>query len=125
MSATAYLSNTLFEEWSYKAPKAENQEGKEEEEDFEDTSTEIDINLSILNEVLSIYGGSGGWASGRKNRKNEDQGGDDEDEPRGPLDRYFGGRNKKTTSLRMTYLGEGHPLRLLLYVYSTIVLFGS
>jgi cell cycle checkpoint protein len=125
LSATAYLANTLFEEWSYKAPKAENQEGEEETEDSEDTSTEIDINLSILNEVLSIYGGSGGWASGRKNWRSEDQKDDDEDEPGGSLDRYFTGRNKKTTSLRMTYLGEGHPLRLLLYVHSNTVFFGS
>lgn len=95
---------------------------EDEAEDPEDISTEIDINLSILNEVLSIYGSSSGWAGGRKNWKNEEQKEDDEDEPRGPLDRYFSGRNKKTTSLRMTYLGEGHPLRLLLYVHSTAVL---
>jgi hypothetical protein len=115
LSATAYLANTLFEEWSYKAPKTENQ--KDEAEDPEDISTEIDINLSILTEVLSIYGSSGG----RKNWRSEEQKEDDEDEPRGPLDRYFSGRNKKTTSLRMTYLGEAHPLRLLLYVHSIAI----
>jgi len=112
LSATAYLASTLFEEWSYKAPKSESQGGDEDED--EDVSIEIDINLSTLYEVLSIYGGSGGWSGGRNNWRGGEQRGDDEYEPRGPLDRYFSGRNKKTTSLRMTYLGEGHPLRLLL-----------
>lgn len=113
LQATAYLANSLFEEWNYQPVKRNTQEDDEETDDS-DESAEIDIDLSILNEVLSIYGSSGGWSGGRNKWRNNDDRGYDEDEPRGPLDRYFGSRNKKTTSLRMSYLGEGHPLRLLL-----------
>lgn len=107
--ATAYLANTLFDDWAYQPPTAEG----DDEEDDDDKNTEIEINLMTLNEVLCIYGSYGGWSGGRNKWRNDDRE-DDEDDPRGPLDRYFGSRNRKTTSLRMSYLGEGHPLRLLL-----------
>ncbi|KAG9041883.1 hypothetical protein FS842_002410 [Serendipita sp. 407] len=107
--ATAYLANSLFESFVYN-PSSENND-TEEEIDEGDTSTEIEINLSILNEALSIYGSGGGFWK-RKERNDPDQQ-EDEDEVRGPLDRFFG-RKTAVTSLRMSYIGDGHPLRLIL-----------
>ncbi|KAG8821922.1 ssDNA endodeoxyribonuclease [Serendipita sp. 399] len=89
---------------------------RDDTEDEESTAvTEIAINLSILNEALSIYGsGSGGNGSTwRRRERNDADTQDDDDEVRGPLDRFFG-RRATVTSLRMSYAGEGYPLRLLL-----------
>ncbi|KAG8751650.1 ssDNA endodeoxyribonuclease [Serendipita sp. 396] len=109
LQATAYLANSLFESFVYN-PSSESND-TEEEIDEGDTSTEIEINLSILNEALSIYGSGGGFWK-RKERNDPDQQ-EDEDEVRGPLDRFFG-RKTAVTSLRMSYIGDGHPLRLIL-----------
>ncbi|KAG8865027.1 ssDNA endodeoxyribonuclease [Serendipita sp. 405] len=76
LQATAYLANSLFESFVYN-PSSENND-TEEEIDEGDTSTEIEINLSILNEALSIYGSGGGFWK-RKERNDPDQQ-EDEDE---------------------------------------------
>lgn len=76
----------------------------------------IDINIGILNEVLSIFGGSsGGWNAGKKKWRGEEDREEEREEERGPMDRFVS-RNRATTSMRMSYAGEGHPLRLLLCV---------
>lgn len=79
--------------------------------------TIVDINLGILNEVLSIFGsGTSNWGSKRGQRLDEDRDRDGEEKMsgvRGPLDGFFW-RKGVTTSMRMSYAGEGYPLRLLL-----------
>lgn len=117
-AATAYLRHSMFEEYTFTAPTGG--EGSDEEEG--EKSVEFDINLGILNETLSIYGTSTGTSTGtgkRRKWKAGRQGDEDDDQPHGTLDNFFKpfGRTK-TTSMRMSYDGDGHPLKLLLYVKS-------
>lgn len=59
-------------------------------------------------------GGKRGW-----NRRSGGDNDNDEEDFRGPLDDWLNTSGKKaTTSMRMTYSGEGHPLQLILYVSS-------
>jgi hypothetical protein len=76
--------------------------------------TLIDINIGILNEVLSIFGGSpGGWNSAKRRWRGEEDKDEEREDDRGPMDRYLW-KSRTTTSMRMSYAGEGYPLRLLL-----------
>ncbi|PVG02825.1 Rad1-domain-containing protein [Serendipita vermifera] len=110
LQATAYLATNLFDEWHYEPPK----EDQEDEEEAEDANVEIDINLKILNEALSIYGSTGASYSGKRKWTGREYREDDEEDPRGPLDRWFHSRNKPITTMRMSYAGVGHPLSLFL-----------
>ena len=77
----------------------------------------FDINLNMLIDCLTIYGisvltspSTGGIWKSRKRR------GDEEERVQGPMDEFLAslGSKKKKTSIRMSYTGEGHPLKLLL-----------
>ncbi|CAG8712469.1 11524_t:CDS:2, partial [Acaulospora colombiana] len=79
------------------------QTDEEEEEDIDDV--EIDINLKILNEALSIYGSTGASYSGKRKWTVREDRDEDEEDPRGPLDRWIHSRNKPITTMRMSYAG--------------------
>jgi hypothetical protein len=90
-------------------------EGQEDEE----TQTMFDINLNMLIDCLTIFGipvsttsssGGGTWKSRKRG------GDDDEERVQGPMDDFLAslGRKKRKTSMRMSYTGEGYPLKLLL-----------
>lgn len=108
LQATAYLASSLFDEWFFEPPTLDNEDDTMEPGSY---TTEIEINLGILNEVLSIYGSSGGGSSWRKKGRGDDN--EDDEDIRGPLDRFMIPR-KAATSMRMSYAGEGYPLRLSL-----------
>ena len=94
-------------------------EGDEEDEVASETQTMFDVNLNTLIDCLTIYGiyvsmssSTGGtW----KSRKRE---GDEEERVQGPMDDFLAslGSKRRKTSMRMSYTGEGYPLKLLLCV---------
>jgi hypothetical protein len=91
----------------------------DEEEIAGETQTMFDINLNMLIDCLTIYGISVSTSSSTggtwKNRKRR---GDEEERVQGPMDDFLAslGSKKRKTSMRMSYTGEGYPLKLLLCV---------
>jgi hypothetical protein len=94
-------------------------EGGEGDEVAAETQTIFDINLNMLIDCLTIYGMSGSTSSSTGGTwKSRKRGEDEEERVRGPMDDFlasFGSKRRKT-SMRMSYTGEGHPLKLLLCV---------
>ena len=92
-------------------------EEDEEDEVASETQTMFDVNLNMLIDCLTIYGISVSMPSSTggtwKSRKRED-----EERVHGPMDDFLAslGSKRRKTSMRMSYTGEGHPLKLLLYV---------
>lgn len=96
----------------------------------------LEINLSHLIECLSIFGGPGsaGPVDGREGKRRSADGGvgeefDDEDDGDGgrPSRKAGGmaGENVKATRVtagRISWLGEGEPLEVLLYVLLSVSL---
>ena len=89
-------------------------EGEEDEE----TQTMFDINLNMLIDCLTIFGISVSTTSSTGGTwKSRKRGGDDDEERvQGPMDDFLAslGSKKRKTSMRMSYTGEGYPLKLLL-----------
>jgi len=94
-------------------------EGDEEDEVAAETQIMFDINLNMLIDCLTIYGvpvstssSTGGTWKSRKRGK------DGEERVQGPMDDFLAslGSKKRKTSMRMSYTGEGYPLKLLLCV---------
>lgn len=90
----------------------------EEDEVAAETQTMFDINLNMLIDCLTIYGISVSTASSSGGTwKSRKRGGEDEEERvQGPMDDFLAslGSKKRKTSMRMSYTGEGYPLKLLL-----------
>ncbi|KAJ8093604.1 checkpoint clamp complex protein Rad1 [Marasmius tenuissimus] len=131
---TAYIFSDVFDEYQY---HSESQEEQQEEQDVYNSAFEIQLNTLI--ECLNIFGtagGSGSSGSGKHvqwKQSNEEQGSsDDEDGNDGghgvegkrrnkkgaqggntSLDLFFS-KSERKTSMRMTYLGNGFPLTLLI-----------
>ncbi|KIJ69664.1 hypothetical protein HYDPIDRAFT_106321 [Hydnomerulius pinastri MD-312] len=133
--ATSYIYPDHFDEWSYTAPLlplSQPAPSPSPSQSSIDSSTSFEIPLGTLIECLNIFGsanmggvgGGGGASKGKKWRRDDDViGSDDEHQGRrgnasgnGRLETYFGagGGNEKRTSMRLTYVGSGHPLTLLL-----------
>lgn len=93
-------------------------EGDEENEGASETQTIFDVNLNMLIDCLTIYGISISTSSSTggtwKSRKREDE----EERVHGPMDNFLAslGSKRRKTSMRMSYTGEGYPLKLLLCV---------
>ncbi|KAH8915402.1 Rad1-domain-containing protein [Atractiella rhizophila] len=81
---------------------------------------DIEINLHTMIECLNIFGSSNSSFAGERNewkkKKRMGWGSDDEDESfeRGREREESGGGTGKSTSLRISYRGEGHPFILIL-----------
>jgi cell cycle checkpoint protein len=122
LQAQAIIPKSTFESFEYHPPP-ENDDG---------AGVSFEIELNSLLTILDIFGAvgtlpaamSGGKFSTQGRRSNwRDR---DEDEPsnvqadttEAGIARFFATTEKggKLTGMRMTYLGEGHPLSLTLYV---------
>ena len=119
-SATAYVFKNIFDEYTYQ-PAPLSPSPTQDSEQPNNVTFEIQINTLI--ECLNIFG-SGGIShpiSGTRHKKwRKDDGGNSDGEDdhgnrnAGPIDKYFGvGGPEKRTSMRMSYVGIGHPLTLL------------
>ncbi|KAF7323217.1 hypothetical protein HMN09_00102400 [Mycena chlorophos] len=132
---TAYIFADIFDEYTYHSesePPINSQPSDGGDDDDSEDNAAFEIPLNTLIECLNIFGtaGSSGGANGAGGGRytkwkrggdsdNEGGGGDDDDgndrrKSKGKgIDQYFGGSDKGT-GMRMTYLGSGFPLTLLI-----------
>ncbi|KAF9265823.1 Rad1-domain-containing protein [Marasmius fiardii PR-910] len=144
---TAYIFSDVFDEYEYHAESLQTRSTQEpamqqDEEGVANSAFEIQLNTLI--ECLNIFGTAGGTgvAGGKHVQlkqddedKSSDDGGDNNDANSGSgrrgkrgkksgqrgntsLDLFFN-RSERRTSMRMTYLGDGFPLTLLIAEDST------
>ena len=139
-TATSYIYRDHFDEWSYSPDhsRPENSQPAQQTPERDPDSTTFEIPLTTLIECLGIFGTANmtSHSSGPKPKKWRKEG-DPSDEERsdakgkgcgGPsnnpqqptaahgLEHFFGGGNEKRTSMRLSYVGPGYPLTLLLQV---------
>ncbi|KAL1744267.1 Rad1/Rec1/Rad17, partial [Schizophyllum fasciatum] len=107
----AYIWPGVFDEYAYTPPDPNDP----------DTGAAVEIPLATLLECLNIFGsaGPGGAPSGTAHKKwfrAEDGSGEEDGGPRGGrgIEHYLGGASEKRTGLRLSFMGEGHPMVLLL-----------
>lgn len=123
----------MFDEYNYNSETPP--QGSQNSDAEEDSST-FEIPLNTLIECLNIFGtagssvsaaGSGGTSGKYKKWKragdDSDQEGDHDGRGRRHsngtsstkgIDSYFGSTSDKGTGMRMTYIGSGYPLTLLM-----------
>ena len=140
--ATAYVNANLFDEYTFSQPAsdsvcnrqspsppsspADNPDGEQE------VNVAFEIPLNTLIECLNIFGTAGALLNSnayneKKERKwrrvdDDDEGGFGEarETRTGPMDNYFSrGKDEKRTGMRMSFLGAGYPLTLLMWVSCT------
>ncbi|KAH8100252.1 Rad1-domain-containing protein [Cristinia sonorae] len=122
MLGIAYISNDVFDEYVYRPPGEE--DDPEQDEVFE-------ARLNTILECLNVFGSVGGGSlvsntskakkNKRKHRNWHNGGGSDSDSDNGAggrsnrsgrIEQYLG--IQKGTVMRMSYMGPGHPLGLLI-----------
>ncbi|KAF8556927.1 Rad1-domain-containing protein [Imleria badia] len=136
--ATSYIYRDHFDEWTYSPDRSrpENSQPAQQTPERDPDSTTFEIPLTTLIECLGIFGTANmtSHSSGPKPKKWRKEG-DASDEDRGDakgkgragpsnnpqqptaahgLEHFFGGGNEKRTSMRLSYVGPGYPLTLLL-----------
>ncbi|KAF9068350.1 Rad1-domain-containing protein [Rhodocollybia butyracea] len=130
---TAYIFADVFDEFTYHAEVPEIAEGQpsqqaEAEEVVYNSAFEIPLNIFL--ECLNIFGTAGGsnkpgrfkaWKKpGDDSDGNESNGEGEVDHERGNkktksgrIDQFFGG-SERQTGMRLTYIGPGYPLTLII-----------
>ncbi|KAI5825395.1 Rad1-domain-containing protein [Schizophyllum commune Tattone D] len=111
----AYIWSGIFDEFTYTAPDPEDL----------DTGAAFEVPLSTVLECLNIFGSAGPGAASssaahKKWRRAEDEeegeDGDGAGRRRGGkgIEHYIGASGDNRTGMRLSFLGEGHPMVLLL-----------
>ncbi|KAG8897495.1 ssDNA endodeoxyribonuclease, partial [Tulasnella sp. 403] len=117
MFAQAILPHSIFDAFNFNPPETESQ-------DDEAAHVSFEVDLSTLLTVLDIFGtagpllalNSGATGRGKKGKwgSRDDEGEFVDPNPAGVgIERFFE-RTGKTTGMRMTYMGTGHPVSLTL-----------
>jgi cell cycle checkpoint protein len=137
--ATAYVNADLFDEYTFSEPTSHSVRNRQSEsppsspaenpDDEQEVNVAFEIPLNTLIECLNIFGTAGALPnsnihSGKKERKwrradDDDEGGfgEDRETRTGPIDNYFSrGKDEKRTGMRMSFVGAGYPLTLLMWV---------
>lgn len=129
----AYIFADVFDEFTFNVDIPEGQPSQSQL--AEEPGSTFEIPLNIFLECLNIFGTAGGSASSKPGRfKAWKKPGDDSDgneseaeldqeregnkkgkSGAGRLEQFFGGSDRKT-SMRLTYIGPGHPLTLIVWV---------
>ena len=120
--ATAFIEKTVFDEFKYTHP--------DDDGDGVNDITALEFPLDTLIECLNIFGSATGSVGGQISQKKrwkkpgEESGDDDNvdeqnDRPgrsreNGKIDQYFANKSGKSTGMKLSYIGEGYPLTLLL-----------
>ncbi|KAK7463510.1 checkpoint clamp complex protein Rad1 [Stygiomarasmius scandens] len=130
---TSYIFADVFNEWSYHPdiPLKDDEDNEQEqqanaEEGYNTTAFEIPLNTLI--ECLNIFGTAGGSLSKNAGKPRWTKSGEDSDNDSNAdasrntgrshrstgrtIDHFFGG-SERTTSMRMTYIGPGYPLTVI------------
>jgi cell cycle checkpoint protein len=129
--AAAWIFSDIFDEYVYNPENPSNDDVMQSTQDERTESTSFEMPLNTVIECLNIFGtaaSSGGGGSGGKKgwkRQGEDSDNESGDEngirPRGnriePLNPHA---SEKHTGMRLTYVGAGHPLTLLMFVLASL-----
>lgn len=126
--ATAWIFSDIFDEYVYSPGNPQNDELMQSTQDNETESTSFEMPLNTVIDCLNIFGtaatsGSGG-SGGKKGWKKQGEGSDNESGDEHEI-RQRGNRieplnpnaSEKHTGMRLTYVGAGHPLTLLMSVF--------
>ncbi|KAF8626289.1 hypothetical protein AX15_004960 [Amanita polypyramis BW_CC] len=128
---TAFIFATLFDEYAFL--QTGDKETMDDSQADEPDNAAFEIPLNIVIDCLNIFGSAGiSSAAGGSYKKwkttdgesgNDEEGLDDNDKnkqkrnsthPGRGIESYFGGSSEKRTSMRLSYAGPGHPLRVIL-----------
>ena len=122
--------NAKDSDWKNSEAPSQPRRAPGDDEDDESNNVAFEIPLNTLIECLNIFGtagpttsssgtgGKGGRGWHRPNGNNADSDHEDRGERRRDgLEAYFGAQEKRT-SMRMSYLGAGYPLSLIMWVVS-------
>lgn len=136
-TATSYIYRDHFDEWSYSPDhsRPENSQPAQQTPDRDPGSTTFEVPLTTLIECLGVFGtanmSSHSSAKPKKWRREEEVSDEERGDAKGKgrsgpfnnrqqanaahgLEHFFGGGNEKKTSMRLSYVGPGYPLTLLL-----------
>ncbi|KAI0042109.1 Rad1-domain-containing protein [Auriscalpium vulgare] len=127
--ATAYIFADIFDEYTYSPPAPDPPSHSQSQPTSSPTpppsspsdapTTALEIPLGTFIECLNIFGtanaGAGGAGKGGKRwrRPGEEDDGDGGADGRAARIQQFFTGGEKRTGMRMSYMGEGHPLTLL------------
>ncbi|KAG5335492.1 hypothetical protein C0989_001222, partial [Termitomyces sp. Mn162] len=122
MFGTAFVFSDIFDEYSYQSDAIQSSQESEGAE----INVGFEIPLNTLIECLNIFGTAGAPPTNASikykkwKKAGNDSDHDDDDDRRGRgrseargLDAYFSGPDKRT-GMRLTYVGPGNPLTLVL-----------
>jgi cell cycle checkpoint protein len=134
----AFIFSEVFDEYTYhpeppraaRPPKSEPSQTDPNASQTEEDNAAFEIPLNTLIECLNIFGtagainamaaisGAGGASSNSKQAKKWRRAGDGDSDGEGRvgLEAYFGpNAGEKRTGMRLSYLGAGYPLTLIMY----------
>ena len=118
--AAAYVPAQIFDEFTYNPPiKSPSASPTPPEASQAEEPSMLEFPLRVFIDSLSIFSTgpapsvSEGRAQNRRWVREREHGGDD-DVPPGRIEAYFGAGAGKTVGMRLSYVGEGHPLSLLM-----------
>jgi cell cycle checkpoint protein len=140
--ATAYVQNTIFDEFTYSPESTKNYpptqqtqqtqgSSSSQKQQSENAYAQFEIPLNTFLECLNIFGTAGPLPSTSNNpqhkkwkkfgaesdQENIDDRGNNDDQNRGSrgrLDQFFLGGENRGTGMRMSYPAPGYPLTLLM-----------
>lgn len=125
--------NAKDSDWKNSEAPTQPRRARGDDEDDESDNVAFEIPLNTFIECLNIFGTAGpstsssgaggkggrGWHRPNGNNANADSDHEDRGERRRDgLDAYFGGQEKRT-SMRMSYMGAGYPLSLIMWVVNS------
>ena len=125
--AAAYVPAHIFDEFTYSPPiKPPSASPTPPDASQAEEATVLEFPLCVFIDSLSIFstGSAPSVSEARvQNRRwvREREPGGDDDVPRGRIEAYFGAGAGKTVGMRLSYAGEGHPLSLLMCVFSQYI----
>lgn len=139
--ATAYVNANLFDEYTVSQPTSHSVHNRQSQsppsspaenpDDEQEVNVAFEIPLNTLIECLNIFGTAGALPNfntynSKKERQwrrvDDDEGGfgEERESRTGPIDNYFSrGKDEKRTGMRMSFVGDGYPLTLLMWVSCT------
>jgi cell cycle checkpoint protein len=129
--ATAYVFADMFDEYAYRPPPIPTSSQSQSPHSTPKSAPELatttfELPLNTLVECLNLFGTAGApnpsntISKARTTRFRNDHGGDDDEgggdgDRRGPMDKLFGAPGSdKSTGMRLSFAGAGHPLTLLM-----------
>jgi cell cycle checkpoint protein len=105
--------NAKDSDWKNSEDPSQSRHARAEEEEEASDNAAFEIPLGTLIECLNIFGTAGPSTSSGKGGRGWHGDSDHEERRRDGLEAFFGGQGKRT-SMRMSYIGAGYPMTLIM-----------